>query len=992
MHDGLGPDPARREGVLPDEVARRLGIALARPLHLLVPGSAPQFIDAVLDEAAAAAVSERWLERHDDGGDGPTLHQVELDECGTFVDPLTGAREPPERTYAVDGRTALEAFADAWLPVPYLRLGDDGLVAAGDPVGPSNWARVFIHREPVQGRETRFRVVLALDTALEPPAADGARGPTAPTPDDIAAGTTFALASRVDDVAGFVVEPWIDEWLIEQFAEWRRRVAADTPERETTGEGRLEHLSHYLTLLVVLDTAGRLPHVRFRAAGAGNRQPDIGGVGLVLDIGATRTTALLSADGLDGRQALRHLPVRDLSQPWRVSEGLMPSTVRFAPATFGREVYSRWSGRTSAFHWPSLARVGGEAVRLAGEQDATDALTGLSSALRYVWDDAPSRHLWRFAGKPASHGRRLPIVAGPILAHLDETGAVLDPERPRPPATRPRFSRASLLTFAVAELLLQAVSAVHAPGFALGPHPGVSTPVLTRIVVTAPTPMQEAERERFRGRIVDAVTLVWRAMGWEESGGPAGHGPPEVCLAGDATLLGQIAFLVDAIEHKLHGRARQYFDVVGKPRTETGSARVLRIATLDVGGASTSLAITGFDAGSSALTATPLVLEAFRIGGEDVSRRLIERLLMPALERRLAEAKLADARLFLKELFGAVPHGRTSRLGDFKRRFVGEIASPVARALLAEHEVLEASMDDRPAERTVRELLGLRLGDSIAAADAFDALAAEEGAELFQLLETVVTFTAGEVTRIATAVLEPVLRHALRAIRGYDCDMVLVAGGLGRLSVVREALLAGMPARPDRIVAMHEHRMGSWYPGLTPAGTIEDAKSLPAVGAALVDNPELVVGGLPVVLEDIDPASRRFLVGRTDGDGRLLDADVVFDSARYASATASGRRLQATMTVSPPIVLGMRRVPIESWPALPLFVLELADLAADARPRLPIKVTIEWTADLAAAPPRVVRATDADGSELSPAEIGIRLDSSGRIGGHWLDTGELLIA
>ena len=111
MHDGLGPDPARREGVLPDEVARRLGIALARPLHLLVPGSAPQFIDAVLDEAAAAAVSERWLERHDDGGDGPTLHQVELDECGTFVDPLTGAREPPERTYAVDGRTALEAFA-----------------------------------------------------------------------------------------------------------------------------------------------------------------------------------------------------------------------------------------------------------------------------------------------------------------------------------------------------------------------------------------------------------------------------------------------------------------------------------------------------------------------------------------------------------------------------------------------------------------------------------------------------------------------------------------------------------------------------------------------------------------------------------------------------------------------------------------------------------------------------------------------------------------
>lgn len=994
MHDGIGSDPVRMDSVLPEDIVREMGLLEPRPPAVLAPDSALQFFDRTIREAAAAAVAERWLECDGEGADGVSLHQVALDERGVLRHPLTGAIEPPERSWVVDGRAALEAFAGAWLPVPYLRVGPDGTVAGAD--GPTNWARVYVHAANAPNASRFWHIVLALDTAIEghPDLAAGERASavTAPTPDDVAAGTIFAFSADVNDIADFVVEPWVDDWLVEQMKEHRRR--SDTAGGAAAATAKLDHLAHYLTLLAVLAACADLPDVRFRAAPTGRAAAAVGEIGLVLDIGATRTTALLAADTAEGRQALRHLPVRDLAEPWRVHEGLMTSRLRFSRAVFGREVYSRWSGRTNAFHWPSLVRVGREAARLAGEQDATDALTGLSSPIRHVCDDAPSRHLWRFAERsPAGTARRLPIVAGSLLEHVDEAGAVLDPTKPRPAATRPRFSRASVLTFFVAELVLQAVAAVNAPGFALGPHPGELPPALTRVVVAVPTAMQEAERERLRQRVGDAVTLVWRAMGWDKpAGGRAARPMPEVCLAGDATLMCQIAFVANEVEHKFRGRARAWFDIVGKPRTETGPGRVLRIATLDVGGATTSLAITGFDAGSTALATQPLALEAFRIGGEDVAKALIEEVLVPAVTQRLAEAKLADARLFLKELFASVPHGRASRLGDFKRRFVSELAEPAALALLREQEVLAANMDDRPAERTLRELIGARIGDTIAAADAFDQIAAEEGAELFQVLDTPVTFTAGEVTAIAARVLGPMLRHAVRAMRGYDCDIVLVGGGLGRLSVVREALLAGMPARPDRIVAMHQYRMGAWYPGLTASGCIEDAKSLPAVGAALVDGPELSIGGLPVLLEDLDPAAGRFLVGRLDAAGRLAVADVLFDSARPRVGQENGRMQQATLTVNPPVVLGMRRVPIESWPALPLFILDLAEAAAEERPRLPVKVTLEWSVDLAAGPPRVVRATDADGIELASSEIAIRLDTGGRAGGHWLDTGELTIA
>ena len=59
------------------------------------------------------------------------------------------------------------------------------------------------------------------------------------------------------------------------------------------------------------------------------------------------------------------LKVRDLSQPHMVHEGPHPTVVEFDLQPFGNTAASRASGRTDAFSWPSLARIGTEAVRLS---------------------------------------------------------------------------------------------------------------------------------------------------------------------------------------------------------------------------------------------------------------------------------------------------------------------------------------------------------------------------------------------------------------------------------------------------------------------------------------------------------------------------------------------------------------------------------------------------------------------------------------------------
>lgn len=970
---------------------------VAGATRTIIANTTIQFVDLAVDIAANAPILDRYFEERAAASESPSLYHIELDESGAAYHPVTNEPVASSLMYAIDGRRAFDALAGVWLPLPFMRVIEDPR-DGGERLdeGPSNWVRIFI--APRESGRDIFRLVLAIDTSFEP-ATGGRGGPQiAPTHDDATASRRFRSSAALDDIGWFVTESWVDEWLVEAFRDLRPRVPGEDGRDEPAPQRPLEHLAHYLTLLNVLAEADVLPELQLLPVTRrlqGHRPVP---VDLVLDIGASRTCALLCERALaDGMRAPIHLlPLRDLARPTHVRRGCFSSRIEFARTSFGRDVYSRWSGRTSAFYWPSLTRVGEEAVRLASEQTSADAYTGLSSPIRYLWDGEPSRHVWRFSGGAGAPQRRNALIAGHLLTHLTETGDVQDPKTRRQPTTKPRFSRSSLTTFFAAELILHAVSSINSPDYREPLDRPTAPRRLARIVLTPPAAMQAQERAILQQRVEAAVHLVWQAHGWsmdEAADAADALAPPEVVLGVDGATAAQLAFLDNEIGAKFDGNARQYMSLLGRTRNGHGTVRSLRIATLDIGGGSSGLAIATHTLDAGGLVVRPDLVEGFPTGGDDVLKAIVEAMVLPAVERKLADSKLADARRFITALAHGETHGRASRIAELRRRFASEIAMPAAVALLREHETLRATEDDRTASRSLRSLLAVSGVDATAAAAELESLASDEGSDSFELLDAEVPFTLSQIADIVRQLLRPVVGNAARAIRNLDCDMLLLTGWLTRLPIVRDMLLEGMPIRPDRIIAMHDYRMRAWFPGRLASGSIHDPKPLAAVGALIASSPDAAVGGHRLQLKAPIARTPPTFVGQLGADGLVADDAVLFQLDGASPAARAAAR-QATLTVEPPLTLGVRRAPIAAWPALPLYALVLADMSPDALPRMPLRVTIEWSANGATTErPWIVRATDADGGELGTAEIALRLQTlASADGGYWLDTGAFAVA
>src|SRR5262249_18491406 len=149
-------------------------------------------------------------------------------------------------------------------------------------------------------------------------------------------------------------------------------------------ENVLEHAARYLTFLKVLEHGCRFPRIRLVDTVSRERSYAPIMVDLVIDVGNSRTCGILiesdpdESDRLDLTKSYV-LALRDLSRPEHVYAQAFESRVEFSRASFGHDGISRRSGRPNAFHWPSLARVGPEAVRLSVSAAGTEGPTGLSS-------------------------------------------------------------------------------------------------------------------------------------------------------------------------------------------------------------------------------------------------------------------------------------------------------------------------------------------------------------------------------------------------------------------------------------------------------------------------------------------------------------------------------------------------------------------------------------------------------------------------------------
>ncbi len=854
-----------------DRGARSLFAGILR----LVPYSGIQCCDIGVAPGAGSAISHRFIEEIFEADGIP--HRILLpldarvsesappvrDADSPALDrwplhPVTGRPLDPNRILEITGAEALAHFAGRWIPLPYLRfVGRDEQQRPRYDSGPANWARAWIVRPP-DAAGTSVRVTLAFDTSLDRQSRFDAAAYLAPNSDDAAFGSTFICAESVDELGGFLGEPWLEAWL--------GTASATAPEDRGDAEGEFRHrtMALYLTLLRLLVSTGAMPEARFIDTIQRRFPIRTGAVDLVLDLGDTDTTALLvdvtpGATGGNAEGFAEQIRLRDLSSPDQIHEGPFPTLAEFNVAPFGDPVLSRDSGRHDAFAWPSLVRIGHEARRLSLRNNGTEGVTGLSNLRSFLLDEAPSPGLWRQSTDDQAAIEQGPMVAGLMLMHVGENGTVLGVEPPDAarqldgtkspalsPAIRPRFSRASMIGFFAAELVLHAVSQVNAavPDGDGGGDNQVRE--LRQIVVLAPPTLTLREREALRARVDAGVVLAWRGLGWER--GVVGVPPrPTVVLGLGGDLGAQVAFLHDEVTHKYQGRFRDLLQVYRSD--DRHGPETLRVASVEFSSRATSLAIVDYIAdhdnlGSDAWAPSIKVSERVPVGTDAAAQALIWSLILPAIEAALEASGLNPARHFLDEITG---RSSTSLLVEdpyFTRRLNRKVLWPAARGLLAldEHGAAGAAAGNRTiALGTLVALGGGRL-DGVA--QIFEAAALQAGAHDFQLAHAAIQLPRGAVDKLIALEMQDTVAQVSRVVAQHACDVLLLAGDGTRLPALRRAVLAALPVAASRIIDLNTHLNRSALAALGPAALQSSASLMPAIAAALERRNSLAASGL----------------------------------------------------------------------------------------------------------------------------------------------------
>ena len=390
--------------------------------------------------------------------------------------------------------------------------------------------------------------MLAFDTDVAQRVAN--RAYLVPSFEDAKDEQEFRFAWRPEEMSWFLAWPepeqfggqdpqkWVDDWLIELFREFKQAQRPGRPLREEDFPYRHEHWARYLTLLELLGDGDRAAAAQAARHGLA-RAP--------LRAGRRRSGArrrqqphlrhpdrdLSRSGGFDLNNSYV-LELRDLERPHHVYAEPFESRVEFAQAGFGKEHIARRAGRSRSFFWPSLVRVGPEALRVAGAAAGTEVTTGMSSPKRYLWSLDSVNQEWRFQAGDYTRAGEDPSIARAARRFINETGDVIrqiEAEEKmglrrrrsdsRQGAIRSKFSRSALYGFMISEIVVQALCLINQPALREGRKQSDVPRRLRRIIITLPpaTPLQE--QRLMRSRAEGAVRLVWDLLGWT-TGAPTG--------------------------------------------------------------------------------------------------------------------------------------------------------------------------------------------------------------------------------------------------------------------------------------------------------------------------------------------------------------------------------------------------------------------------------------------------------------------------------------
>jgi hypothetical protein len=1015
-----------------------------RSVVSLIPGGTMQFLDLGFDLRKIPRLKTEFLEQ-----EIQTLDDFRIDvflRCLTrfddddfFVDLQTGEPVVNPRTghadktiqpnYSLSLEKALAPFLGKWVPLPFLRSeGNIGGLEMRYRNGPTDWCRAIVQAlsEPDRQGNTH-RLVIAFDTHVQSDIdvtnVSNEEGYASLSAMDMHDGAEFSLVTQFKSYAWFLALDWTNDWLRELFNDSVRKKHPNRPIRESDFQYRYEHLARYIGFIELLGACGAVPKVKLTDL---RRHSSAIDVDLVLDIGNSRTIGMLIEKRPGESLSLDNgsiLELRDLSNPTEHHSDTFNSYVCFSKARFGDpHGYSRGSGRyRPSFGWPSVVRVGPEAVRLGIGSRREEGQTSMSSPKRYLWDLKPRVQEWRYApdlNDPSSS--ESPVNSGDFVGFINNEGTPLHvfgtptarslefiKGQAEFPVTEPKFSRSSMMMFLIAEIFTHALVQLNSPSQRNNRlNPDIPRR-LRSVILTTPAAMSVSEKILYEYWVKWAVDIVWKSLEWD-SYSKDQHDyrfKPNVRMDLDEASSTQLVFVFNEIEKRFSGDSNQYFKIFGKIRERYVGGPSLRVASIDIGGGTTDMVITTYLSESAG--ATNILVphqefrEGFNIAGDDILKVVIEDHLIPELIRFLNEHDPSINRETVMRRLGRDAVDLTEKSRNLRAQFAQQLLVPLAFEIFSKLEKLP--IEDLPSlsnfQISLRDILSKGHGIDANVLEFVERLVTEENDSRFDLLSWCPTLDLSSVGTSITATISPYLLNLAEVIKLWDCDFVILSGRPSCLPSIQAILHKFPPVQPSRIIAMSNYEVESWYPFWTTLdGKIEDPKTTGVVGALLFAVSEGNLQNFHIRTSGLKAASTIKYIGSMGSDKQIKNKFLLFDGKDISQIR--DEELTCTLPFQTQTFIGFRQMNVERWKTTPFYQLCFSDQrAADhASRRGPYEVTLSYSRRFNDEEDplssryenegilKIVEITDKEGATVPRSDLILSLKSLWDES-HWLDTG-----
>ncbi|MBK8906869.1 MAG: virulence factor SrfB [Rhodospirillales bacterium] len=943
-----------------------------------------------------------------------SLARLEYDERGDrYVHPGNPTVSvTPKESIAVD--ETFKLLEGCWLPLPVLRAGPQRQFAEG----PTTWARGRIVRV-AEGEDLQrhtHRLTIAFDTGIFESIEDLAY--LAPTRADVQTGASFLLAHRAHEMGWFTEVPWVKEWIKEVYqdqAALRLGMAREDIDDELV---KLIHHAHYLNFLAMIGAHADIPEIRIRS----NARDDVLApipVDMVLDVGNSRTCGILIEDHPQQEHGLKNryqLALRDLTEPHKIYAEPFESRIEFAQAILGKEHLACQSGRNDAFVWPTIARVGPEAARLANRRRGTEGSTGLSSPKRYLWDEDRYEPGWRFnvafsGSEIEPHATGAPF--GNLINEIGDALYLLDPED-RMPVFMPHYSRSALMTFMLAEVLVHTLVQINSPAQRLKQGDPEKPRHLRSIILTVPPSMPKPERDIFAARMEQAMALVWKALGWHpeddtmDADGQSTAWPPfpAVHTHWDEATCAQAVYLFSEAHEHFAGRAEDFFRAIRRKATGDDGSRIT-VASIDVGGGTTDLVVSDYrlDTGQGAnvyILPEQRFRDGFKMAGDDILLEVVQRLVVPAIEDSLRERGVNDPAPLLSRLIGSEPI--PVQQSALRQQLALQVMYPLGLRILKDYENFDPVAGAEVETLTIRDMLAGRDAPSPQVLHYFATGVRREIGSAGGDFDLMSVPIAKDLGRLHRGFLEDqfeickVIQSLCEIVHLYNCDVLLLSGRPSRLPGIQALFRLLLPLPPDRIVPLNGYRTGTWYP-FHRDGRVQDPKTTAAVGAMICK-----VGGERRI-PNFNFLANTFAAYSTVRNIGLMDQNMVIsdENVFYRNVDLDDEDYELPETpfeVRSRMILGFRQLDSERWGASPLYVLDLTDKAkralgrADRGEPAVLKVQLKKDKRRRAERFEVASVTSEQNVNVNRQDLILKLSTLTTVGmgenSYWLDTGSII--